>query len=64
MSERFLWQAPREHLQVAARLLSAFRTWRLMEPKRRQLAELTLERIRAAPILSPDVRDIVERSLA
>jgi aminopeptidase N len=49
---------------VAARLLSAFRTWRMMEPIRRQLAEAALRRVKAAESLSPDVRDIVERSLA
>jgi aminopeptidase N len=49
---------------IAARLLSAFRTWQIMEPKRRGLAEAILRRIQAAEGLSPDVRDIVERSLA
>jgi aminopeptidase N len=49
---------------IAARLLSAFRTWRMMEPKRRQLAQAMLQRIQAAESLSPDVRDLVERSLA
>ncbi len=49
---------------VAARLLSAFRTWRMMEPRRRQLAEAALRRVLAAENLSPDVRDIGERSLA
>jgi aminopeptidase N len=50
--------------QIAARLLSAFRTWRMMEPGRRRLAQATLQRIQAAQNLSPDVRDIVDRSLA
>ncbi|MBV8850434.1 MAG: aminopeptidase N, partial [Methylobacteriaceae bacterium] len=50
--------------QVAARLLSAFRTWRMMEPKRRLLAHAALQRIQSAKDLSPDVRDIVDRSLA
>jgi hypothetical protein len=35
----------------------------MMEPKRRGLAEAILRRIKAAEGLSPDVRDIVERSL-
>jgi aminopeptidase N len=48
---------------VAARLLSAFRTWRMMEPRRRRLAEGSLRRVEAAENLSPDVRDIVERCL-
>ncbi|MEA2856644.1 MAG: aminopeptidase [Methylobacteriaceae bacterium] len=49
---------------IAARLLSAFRTWRMMEPVRRQFAEAALRRVQAAENLSPDVKDIVERSLA
>jgi aminopeptidase N len=49
---------------VAARLLSAFRTWRIMEPRRRSAAEKSLLRVQAAENLSPDVRDIVDRSLA
>ena len=49
---------------VAARLLSAFRTWRMMEPRRRQVAEAMLRRIQSAESLSADVRDIVDRSLA
>jgi hypothetical protein len=36
----------------------------MMEPERRRVAEATLRRIQAAESLSPDVRDIVERSLA
>jgi aminopeptidase N len=48
---------------VAARLLSAFRTWRMMEPRRQRLAEGSLRRVEAAENLSPDVRDIVERCL-
>jgi hypothetical protein len=36
----------------------------MMEPKRRRLAEAMLRRIQAAENLSPDLRDIVERSLA
>lgn len=49
---------------VAARLLSAFRTWRMMEPRRCRLAEAMLRRIQGVASLSPDVRDIVDRSLA
>ncbi|QCI66563.1 aminopeptidase N [Phreatobacter stygius] len=49
--------------QVAARLLSAFRSWRAMEPGRRGRAQAALIRVANAPSLSPDVRDIVERSL-
>ena len=50
--------------QVAARLLAAFRTWRSMEPTRRAMAQAALQRVAAVQGLSPDVRDIVDRSLA
>jgi aminopeptidase N len=50
--------------QVAARLLTAFGTWKTMESGRRANAEAALRRIAAAPSLSPDVGDIVQRSLA
>lgn len=49
--------------QVAARLLTAFNTWRTMEPGRRAKAEAALAGIAARPSLSPDVADIVQRSL-
>jgi aminopeptidase N len=50
--------------QVAARLLSALKSWRVLEPIRRGRAEAALRRNAAAAQLSRDVRDIVERSLA
>ena len=50
--------------QVAARLLTAFSSWRQMEAGRRREAETVLRRIADAPDLSPDVSDIVARSLA
>jgi aminopeptidase N len=50
--------------QVASRLMTAFRSWRVLEPGRRGRAEAELRRVAAAPSLSTDVRDIVERSLA
>jgi aminopeptidase N len=50
--------------QVAARLLTAFGTWKTVEGGRRAGAEAALRRIAAAPSLSPDVADIVQRSLA
>jgi aminopeptidase N len=49
--------------QVAARLLVSFRSWRALEPGRRQKAEEALRRI-AASDLSSDTRDIVTRTLA
>lgn len=50
--------------QVAARLLSAFKSWRSLEPKRRKAAETGLKRIAASPGLSADSADIVGRTLA
>ena len=49
--------------QVAARVLNAFRTWRTMEPRRQEKAGAALGRIAAQSQLSPDVRDVVSRSL-
>jgi len=50
--------------QLAARLATAFRTWRTLEQGRRAKAQAALERIKAAPRLSRDLADIVERALA
>jgi aminopeptidase N len=50
--------------QVAARLTGAFRSWRALEPRRRERAEHTLRRVAAAPGLSRDVADIVARTLS
>jgi aminopeptidase N len=50
--------------QVSARLATAFRTWRTLEEGRRGKAEAALKRIKAAPNLSRDLSDIVERALA
>ena len=49
--------------QVAARLATAFRTWRTMTADRQAKAERALRRIKAAPSLSRDVSEIVERAL-
>jgi aminopeptidase N len=49
--------------QVAARLSTALRSWRALEPIRRAQAEAALRRIAAEPSLSRDVHDIVARSL-
>ncbi|MBB6305975.1 aminopeptidase N [Xanthobacter tagetidis] len=49
--------------QVASRLLSAFKTWRQLEPGRRGHAEAALRRVADTPGLSPDVADIATRSL-
>jgi aminopeptidase N len=50
--------------QVAARLLSALKSWRVLEPNRRRLAEAALRRVAAHASLSRDVSDIVQRALA
>jgi len=49
--------------QVAARLLSAMKSWRVLEPGRRTLAQAALRRVAAAPALSRDVTDIAARAL-
>ncbi len=49
--------------QVAARLATTFRTWRTMTADRQAKAERALGRIKAAPSLSRDVSEIVERAL-
>ena len=50
--------------QVAARLLSAFRSWRALEAGRRTRAETALRKVAGAPKLSRDVSDIAQRTLA
>ena len=50
--------------QVAARLMGAFRSWRALEAQRRGKAEAALRHVAAAPALSPDLHDIVARTLA
>jgi aminopeptidase N len=50
--------------QVAARLLAALKSWRVLEPGRRALAEASLRRVAGEASLSRDVSDIVERALA
>ncbi len=49
--------------QLAARLATAFRSWRTLENGRRAKARAALERMRAAHALSRDLSDIVERAL-
>ncbi|MBX3575830.1 MAG: aminopeptidase N [Rhizobiaceae bacterium] len=50
--------------QIAARLATALRSWRSLEPVRMGRARETLLRIAGTPDLSTDLRDIVERTLA
>ncbi len=49
--------------QLASRLLTAFSTWRMMEPMRRGHARRALQSIAQKSNLSRDVGDIVNRSL-
>jgi aminopeptidase N len=50
--------------QLAARLLSSLKSWRVLEAGRRAKAQAALQRVAQAPELSPDVGDIVRRALA
>jgi aminopeptidase N len=50
--------------QVAARLLTALKSWRVLESGRRGHAEMALRKVAAQPSLSRDVSDIVARALA
>ncbi|MEN0088209.1 MAG: aminopeptidase N [Pseudomonadota bacterium] len=54
----------RTNPQVAARLLTAFRSLRTLEPKRRAKAEAALRRLATTPNMSRDVADILSRTLA
>jgi aminopeptidase N len=49
--------------QIAARILSAFRSWRALESKRQQVARKTLQRVAKARPLSHDVTEIVSKML-
>jgi aminopeptidase N len=49
--------------QVAARLLAAFKSWRVLDAARQERAEAALRRVAAVATLSRDVHDIVQRSL-
>jgi aminopeptidase N len=49
--------------QIAARLLSSFRSWKSLEAGRRRVARRTLQRVAKAKPLSPDVFEMVSRML-
>jgi aminopeptidase N len=49
--------------QVAARQMTAFRSWRALEPERRAKAETALRKVAAGKALSRDLQDIVSRTL-
>ena len=63
VAERILALDP-ANPQVAARMTTAFKSWRALEPNRRGRAQAALRRIAEAPKLSRDVGDIVQRALA
>ncbi len=50
--------------QLAARLATAFRSWRILEEGRRTRAQAALEHISSSPGLSRDLADITERAIA
>jgi aminopeptidase N len=50
--------------QVAARLMTAFKSWRALEGGRRAQAERAIRRVAGAGNLSADVKDIAERALS
>ncbi|AMJ59248.1 aminopeptidase N [Bosea sp. PAMC 26642] len=54
----------RTNPQIASRLLGSFKSWRMLEPGRKALAETALAMVAQTPNLSRDVADIAERALA
>ncbi|MEZ5872434.1 MAG: aminopeptidase N [Nitratireductor sp.] len=50
--------------QVAARLMTAFRSWRMLEPGRRKLAQAAMKSLQSGNALSRDTKDILDRILA
>jgi aminopeptidase N len=60
----FIIKVDHANPQTAARILTAMRSWRSLEPVRKEKARLGLSQIANTTTLSADVRDIVERILA
>jgi aminopeptidase N len=50
--------------QVAARLATSFRSWRMLEPDRQRQAKKALEHVSGEPKLSRDTAEIVTRCLS
>jgi aminopeptidase N len=63
MADRILALDP-NNPQVASRMTTAFKSWRMLESGRRARAKAALQRIAEAPKLSRDVHDIAQRTLA
>ncbi|MEO3387822.1 aminopeptidase N [Mesorhizobium sp. CAU 1741] len=61
---RSVLEIEKRNPQVAARLATALRSWRSLEPTRQAAAREALLEIAAPADLSSDLRDIVERTLA
>lgn len=57
-------QVEKRNPQVAARLATAMRSWRSLEPGRQAKARAALVSMQAKEGLSADLRDIIERTLA
>ncbi len=53
----------RQNPSVAARIATAFRSWRMLEPTRRGEAESTLRKMQQSEPLSRDLGDILTRTL-
>ena len=60
----FVTDVDKRNPQVAARVLTAFRSWRSFEPVRMAAAETALTALRDAGGLSRNTADILERTLA
>jgi aminopeptidase N len=61
---RMVLEVEKRNPQVAARLATALRSWRSLEPGRQAKAREALLAIANTENLSADLRDIVERTLA
>ena len=57
------WRSTPTNPQLAAPLAGAFNLWRRFPEPRRGLMQAALQRIAGAPGLSPDVTEIVTRTL-
>jgi len=60
----FIVKTDKSNPQLAARMLTMLRSWRMLEPGRRARIEAILQNIARAPNLSTDMADIINRLLA
>ncbi|BBL53596.1 aminopeptidase N [Bartonella quintana] len=61
---QIILEIDKKNPQLASRLLTMMRSWRQLEPIRQEKFETALKTIAAAPQLSSDVTDIINRLLA